>query len=61
MGVAGANFRVLLVAGVETQKKKSWTTIFKRQKQRISSAQNVVTCYSVTGTRFPHYTSLSTI
>jgi len=49
--------------GVETQKnqKKSCTTISKRQKQKISSSQDVGAFYSITGTRFLYYLSLSTI
>jgi len=41
--------------------KESCTPILKRQKQKLSSAQDVGACYSITGTRFPYYISLSTI
>ena len=53
----------MLGPGVETQKnqKKSCTTISKRQKQKISSSQDVGAFYSITGTRFLYYISLSTI
>jgi len=43
------------------KQKESCTTISKRQKQKISSVQDVGVCYIITGTRFPYYISLSTI
>jgi len=37
------------------------TTVKKRPKQKISWVLDVGVCYSITGTRFPYYISLSTI
>ena len=41
--------------------KKNCTTVRKCQKQEISWASDVSVCFSITGTRFQYYISLSTI
>jgi len=43
------------------EQKDFCTTVTKRQKQKISWASDVGVCYSITGTRFLYYISLSTI
>jgi len=58
----GLVYSEMLGAGVETQKNKNnLVPLFKKAKNKISSAQEVGTCYSITGTRFPYCTSFSTI